>query len=65
MECTNQFYKSQYGFRAKRSCEQAIMDLHGKILHGLNNKKTTIALFFDLSKTFNTLNHDILTKNLD
>ena len=39
MEDTNQFYKSQHGFRAKRSCEQAIMDLLGKILHGLNNKK--------------------------
>ena len=39
MEDTNQFYKSQYGFRAKRSCEQAMMDLLGKILHGPNNKK--------------------------
>ena len=38
MEDTYQFYKSQYGFRAKRGCEQAIMDLLGKILHGLNNK---------------------------
>ena len=35
MEDTNQFYKSQYGLRAKRSCKQAIMDLLIKILHGL------------------------------
>ena len=41
------------------------MDLLGKILHGLNNKKTMIALFIDLSKAFNTLNHEILTKKQD
>ena len=39
MEDTYQFCKSQYGFRVNRSCEQAIMDLCGMILHGLNNKK--------------------------
>ena len=49
----------------KRSCEQAIIDLLGKILHGLNNKKATIALFIDLSIAINTLNHGILTKKLD
>ena len=62
MEKTNQLYESQYGFQAKRSCEQAIMDLIGKILHGVNNKKVTLALFTDLSKAFNTLSHDILKK---
>ena len=41
------------------------MDLLGKILHSLNNKKTTITLFIDLSKAFDTLNYDILTKKLN
>ena len=55
MEKINQLYKSQYDFQAKRSCKEAIMDLIGKILHGLNNKKVTLTLFIDLSKVFNTL----------
>ena len=41
------------------------MDLLGKILQGLNNRKQTIALFIDLSKTFDSLNHDTLVKKLD
>ena len=52
MEKTIQLYKSQYGFQTKRRCEQAIMDLIGKILHELHNKKVTLALFIDLSKAF-------------
>ena len=65
MEKTNQLNKNQYGFWAKWSCEQAIMDLFGKTLHGLNNKKVTLALFIDLSKAFDALNHEILTKTLE
>ena len=41
------------------------MDLLAKILQGLNNRKKTIALFIDLSKTFDSLNHDTLFKKLD
>ena len=61
----NQFYKCQYGFRVKHNCEQAIMNLVGKIIHGMNKGQLTIALFLDLSKAFDTLNHNILAKKFD
>ena len=43
----------------KKVVSKRIMELTGKILHGLNNNKVTIAPFIDLSKAFDTLNHDI------
>ena len=59
------FFKSQYGFRKKRSCEHAITELVGEICKGLKNGKHTVALFLDLSKAFDTINHNILYQKLD
>ena len=61
----NLLYDSQYGFRTKRSCEHAILELIGNILESKNLKQHACALFLDLSKAFNTLNHDILLEKLD
>ena len=38
------------------------MNLVGKIIHGMNKGQLTISLFLDLSKAFDTLNHNILVK---
>ena len=61
----NLLYDSQYGFRSKRSCEHAIMELIGNIIESKNLKHHSCALFLDLSKAFDTLNHDILLEKLD
>ena len=65
MNMNNLFFRSQYGFQKKRSCEHAITELIGEICKGLENKKHTIALFIDLSKAFDTISHEILYKKLD
>ena len=59
----NQYYKCQYGFSEKHNCEQTIMNLVGKIIHGMNKGQLTIAAFLDLSKAFDTLNNSILVKH--
>ena len=58
-------YDSQYGFRSKRSWEQAILELTGRILDAKNKEMHSAAMFLDLSKVFDTLDHSILLKKLD
>ena len=53
-------YDSQYSFWNKRSCEQAIMELMGKVLQDKNQGLHSAAMFLDLSKVFDTLNDKIL-----
>ena len=55
-------YKSQYGFRSSHSCENAITELIGCIIKAQELGKYTAALFLDLSKAFDTLEHTVLLK---
>ena len=64
LQGTNQIYQSQYGFCKTHSCEHAIQELLSTILKGCENKKYTAAIFLDLSKAFDTLEHGILLKKL-
>ena len=62
---TGQIFQSQYGFRTAHSCENAIQELIGKILKGFESKKSTLAVFLDLSKAFDTISHPVLFKKLE
>ena len=62
---TGQLYDSQYGFRKDHSCKDAISELLGEILHNLENNKYTIAIYLDLSKAFDTLQHSVILKKLE
>ena len=57
--------KSQYGFRSKHSCEQAILELTGKILQAKEQNLESAALFLDLSKAFDILDHEVLLVKLE
>ena len=56
-------YEQQYGFRENYSTELALVDLTDKIAQAIDNKKVTVGVFIDLSKAFDTLNHEILMGN--
>ena len=62
---TNQIFKSQYGFRSKHSCEHAMSELVGNILKGLETNKSTICIYLDLSKAFDTLEHSTLFRKME
>ena len=62
---TNQIYQSPYGFHTKHSCEHAIQELLGNILKSQEHKKFTVAIFLDLSKAFDSLEHHVLLRKLE
>jgi hypothetical protein len=51
---------SQSGFRPKHSCETALNCLIDRWLKNIDQGKLTGVLFIDLSKAFDTVNHNVL-----
>ena len=54
----------QFGFRPECSTATALIDLHNIISTSINNKEHTLGIFVDLSKAFDTLDHEILLSKL-
>ena len=65
LEDNHIIFNSQYGFRRQHSCQDAISELVGKILKNMEEQKYTIAVFIDLSKAFDTLEHEVLFAKLE
>ena len=57
-------YDSQYGFRKSHSTELAALELIDSIYKNLDQGKTPIAIFLDLSKAFDIIDHNILINKL-
>ena len=58
------FHHSQYGFREDPSTELAALELVDRIHLDLDKRKYPIAIYMDLSKAFDTLDHNILLNKL-
>lgn len=56
----NFFYKYQYGFRPKSNTTIAATELVDKLLNTIDKGKLASGLFLDLSKAFDTVDHQIL-----
>jgi hypothetical protein len=61
----NLFYDSQYGFRPQHSTELAAIEIVDRILSEMDNNHVPISVFLDLSKAFDTLDHEILLYKLE
>ena len=62
---TGQVYESQYGFRSEHSCKHALGQLIGHVVKNLEQKRNTVSIFLDLSKAFDTLQHDIILDKME
>ena len=65
LEINNILYEKQYGFRKKNSTIFSLIEITKRIKESIDNKKFGCGIFIDLSKAFDTVNHDILLKKLD
>ena len=57
--------EKQFGFRKGLSTENAIINFIDNIYTGLENRQHTAAIFMDLSKAFDVLDHQILAIKLE
>ena len=53
-------YESRYGFRKLHSTELAALEFTDRISHEMDAKKIPFSIFLDLSKAFDTLDHNVL-----
>ena len=60
----NILYSKQFGFRNNRSTALALIDLINNISSAIDRNETTLGIFLDLSKAFDTINHEILCQKL-
>ena len=58
-------YEKQFGFKNNTSTDHAILDLVNNISKSFEQGKFTLGIFIDLSKAFDTVDHNILLKKLN
>ena len=64
LSSNNLLNSTQYGFREGLSTSLAITKLTQDITNSIETKKTTVGVFLDMSKAFDTIDHNILMQKL-
>ena len=62
---TNLVYDSQYGLRQLHSTELAVLEITDRLTQDMDKGEIPITIYLDLSKAFDTLNHNILLDELN
>ena len=64
LEGNHLFNNTQHGFRAALSTESALLTLSNKPYKNINNGNISLVTLYDLSKAFDSVNHEILLTKL-
>ena len=54
--------KVQHGFRKGRGTNTAVMKMNRRLFNDINNGKVSSVMFLDFSRTFNTVDYDIILR---
>jgi hypothetical protein len=65
LENKNILNKKQYGFRKKSSTTYAVLNFYNEVYKGLAAGKKVGAIFIDISRAFDSLDHNELIKELE
>ena len=58
-------YENQYGFREGYSTDLALLQVVDSVHKAIDNKKSVVGVYMDLSKASDTINHNILLKKME
>lgn len=64
LEHTDYFAPRQFGFLRGKSTDTALYEHITQVTESVENNKATVALYLDLAKAFDTVNHKILIRKL-
>ena len=64
-QTNDMFYENQYGFRKQRSTVDAVTKFINDVIKSYDDRQSTIAVYCDLSKAFDTIDHNILLHKLE
>ena len=60
----NILYSKQFGFRNNHSTALALIHLINNISSAIDRTETTLGIFLDFSRAFDTINHEMLCRKV-